>query len=95
MHAAGKPMGFMCIAPVLAARVLGPFHPRLTIGNDAGTAAALEAMGAKHEIAAVEGAVVCEVTRVVTTPAYMLGPTISRIAVGIEALVAEVLRMVR
>jgi enhancing lycopene biosynthesis protein 2 len=52
-------------------------------------------MGAKHEIAAGEEAVICEATRVVTTPAYMLGPTISRIAIGIEKLVAEVLRMVR
>jgi enhancing lycopene biosynthesis protein 2 len=94
MHAAGKPLGFMCIAPVLAAKILGPFHPRLTIGNDADTAAALETMGAKHEIASVEEAVICETTRVVTTPAYMLGPTISRIALGIEKLVAEVLRRI-
>ena len=47
-HAAGKPQGFMCIAPVLAARALGDQHVKLTIGNDAVTVAALEAKGAHH-----------------------------------------------
>jgi len=42
MYDAGKPQGFICIAPVLAARVLGSFHPCLTIGNDPSTAALLE-----------------------------------------------------
>ena len=41
MHAAGKPQGFICIAPVIAARVLGEFNPTLTIGNDNGTASAI------------------------------------------------------
>ena len=27
MHESKKPLGFLCIAPVLAARVLGPHHP--------------------------------------------------------------------
>jgi enhancing lycopene biosynthesis protein 2 len=42
MRAAGKPMGFICIAPVVAARVLGAEKVKLTIGNDAETAAAME-----------------------------------------------------
>src|SRR4030042_5807981 len=31
MHQAKKPLGFICIAPVIAAKVLGSFHPKLTI----------------------------------------------------------------
>jgi enhancing lycopene biosynthesis protein 2 len=37
MHAEKKPIGFECISPVIAARVLGGFNPQLTIGNDKGT----------------------------------------------------------
>ena len=95
MHTAKKPLGFECIAPVLAAKVLGSFHPHLTIGNDAGTAAAIEALGGKHINAPVDEIVICTVNKIVTTPAYMLGPTISRVALGIEKLVAEVLRLAR
>lgn len=92
-HKAAKPIGFICIAPVLAAKVLGSFHPKLTIGNDPDTAKAIEVMGGKHVDAAVDGIVTCGENRIVTTPAYMLGPTISRVALGIEKLVAEVLRL--
>lgn len=90
MRAAGKPMGFICIAPVMAARLLGA---RVTIGSDPATAAAIQQMGGKPVKAAVEDIVVDPEQKVVTTPAYMVGPTISRVAVGIEKLVAEVLRM--
>ena len=32
-HGAGKPLALCCIAPVLAARVLGAASPSLTLGN--------------------------------------------------------------
>ena len=32
-HAAGKPMALCCIAPILAAKVLGPEGVRLTLGK--------------------------------------------------------------
>lgn len=95
MHGAGKPQGFICIAPVLAARVLGPYGPRVTIGNDAATAEAINAMGAVHFTAAVDEVVICNKNKIVTTPAYMLGPTISHVARGIEKLVTEIIRMAR
>jgi len=95
MHAAKKPVGFACIAPVIAAKVLGSFNPEVTIGNDKGTAEAIEKMGGKHVVSPVEGAVVDRKNKIVTTPAYMLGPTISKIALGIEKLIDEVLKMAR
>lgn len=93
MHEARKPMGFICIAPVIAARVLGQVHPVLTIGDDRDTAAALVAMGARHEVRKVDDICVDQANRIVTTPAYMLGPTIAAVAQGIDKLVSAVLEM--
>jgi len=95
MHRQKKPMGFICIAPVIAARVLGPLGPELTVGGDSPTARAIEEMGARHVICGVDGIVVDETHNVVTTPAYMIGPTIAPVALGIEALVTEVLSRVK
>jgi enhancing lycopene biosynthesis protein 2 len=95
MHNEKKPLGFMCIAPVIAARVLGGFKPRLTIGNDKATAEAVEKMGGRHVDCAVDGVVVDRENRIVTTPAYMLGPTIFKVGLGIEKLVQEVLGLSR
>jgi enhancing lycopene biosynthesis protein 2 len=94
LHAAGKPIGAICIAPTVLALVLGARHPSLTIGNDAGTAAALEETGARHHVRAVDEICVDDVNNLVTTPAYMLGPGIADIARGIERLVTEVLARV-
>ena len=49
MKAAGKPIGALCIAPVVLARLFGPdFHPQVTIGNEKGPADAINSMGARH-----------------------------------------------
>jgi enhancing lycopene biosynthesis protein 2 len=93
MAAAGKPIGFICISPVIAAKVLGSRKVKLTIGNDPDTAAALNAMGAVHVDALVDQIVVDEKNKVVSTPAYMLGPSIAPVSAGIEKLVAAVLEM--
>lgn len=95
VHAQGKPIGAICIAPALIARLLGAEAPRLTIGSDATTARALEACGARHVRCAVEDWVVDEERRIVSTPAYMLGPSIRHVAQGVEGCVREVLRMAR
>ncbi len=95
MFAARKPLGFLCISPVVAAAVLGREGVELTIGNDAGTALALEKTGARH----VEKTV-AEIHRdprhpVVSTPAYMLGQSLSEVAAGIDKLVAEVVALAK
>jgi enhancing lycopene biosynthesis protein 2 len=45
-HAAGKPIGALCIAPAVIAKILG--EVTVTIGQDEGTAQAIEAMGGNH-----------------------------------------------
>lgn len=95
VHEAGKPIGAICIAPALVAKLLGQEHPKLTIGTDRDTAAALEKMGACHENCGVEGVVVDREHKLVTTPAYMLAQSIAQAAAGIEKLVTEVLALVQ
>jgi enhancing lycopene biosynthesis protein 2 len=93
VRAAGKPMGFICIAPVIAAKVLGGEGVELTIGDDAETAAALESWGARHVVRKVDEIAVDQRLKVVSTPAYMLGPWIADIAAGIDKLASAVLEM--
>ncbi len=93
MHTAGKPLGFICIAPALAAKSLGALAPKLTIGDDPDTAAALEALGAVHVSCPVDDIVIDDAQRIVTTPAYMLGPSIAPVSCGIDKLVHAILSM--
>jgi len=97
MHAARKPIGAVCIAPALLASAFkgSATHPKLTIGNDKGTAQALEKMGARHEACPVTEFRVDEENRIVSTPAYMYDERISNVAQGVERLVGEVLRLAR
>jgi enhancing lycopene biosynthesis protein 2 len=90
MHAAEKPLGFICIAPAMLPKIFD-FPLRLTIGTDIDTAELLEAMGAIHVPCPVDDIVVDEENKVVTTPAYMLAQDIAEAATGIEKLVARVL----
>jgi enhancing lycopene biosynthesis protein 2 len=93
---AGKPLGVMCIAPALAAKATenSDFHLTLTIGNDENTAKAIEALGAKHQNCTVDNIVYDPKHKVVSTPAYMLGPNIYQVSRGIEKLVAKILSLI-
>lgn len=90
MHQAGKPLGFMCIAPAMLPKIFD-VPLRLTIGTDIDTAEAIEEMGAEHVPCPVDDIVVDEDNKVVTTPAYMLAHNIAEAAAGIEKLVSRVL----
>lgn len=93
MAQAGKPIGAICIAPATLVRALSEICPEVTIGNDSATASAIEAMGGRHHIATVDSITVDLRNKLVTTPAYMLGPGIKEVAVGIEKLVVKVLEL--
>jgi enhancing lycopene biosynthesis protein 2 len=90
-HQAGKPLGFICIAPAIAAQLFGPEGLQFTIGTDAGTANTLQKWGAKHARCSVTEVVVDRRLKVVTTPAYMLARSISEAEAGINKLVRAVL----
>ncbi|WP_370280671.1 isoprenoid biosynthesis glyoxalase ElbB [Pontibacterium sp.] len=92
MHAAGKPVGLICIAPAMTPLLFGE-GTTCTIGTDADTAAAIEAMGGKHQACPVNETVTDTDKKVVTTPAYMLAGSISEAASGINKLVDAVIDM--
>lgn len=93
VHAQGKPIAAECIAPALLAKLLGEENPQLTIGNDPGTAGALEAMGARHVACPVDELVVDRERKLISTPAYMLAERIGDAAEGIEKAVDALLEM--
>jgi enhancing lycopene biosynthesis protein 2 len=93
MVAVGKPVGAICIAPATVAKALSDKKPEVTIGTDEGTAQAIEAMGGQHKACTVDMIHLDESNKIVTTPAYMLGPGIKDVAEGIEKLVAKVIEL--
>jgi enhancing lycopene biosynthesis protein 2 len=95
MHRLNKPIGALCIAPTIIARLFGEEHsPEITIGFDKSAAQALEQMGATHKESAVDDIVVDLKNKIVTTPCYMLGPGIKEIAAGVEKLVMKIIEMI-
>jgi len=92
---AGKPIGAICISPVIVASALREAKPTVTIGTDIDVAKTIEAMGAKHLTCPVNEMVVDEEHKIVTTPAYMLGKSIKDVAEGIEKLVKEVIKLAK
>lgn len=85
MVQAKKPVGALCISPVILARIFGEVN--LTIGDDDSTIDALESLGATH-VYTTHGEVVVDADHnLVTTPCYMLDATISQIAEGAHNIV--------
>lgn len=91
-HQAGKPIGLMCIAPALTAKLVAP-GALCTIGNDASVEGALISMGALHKTCPVDDIVVDTNHKLVTTPAYMLATRITEAQAGIFKLVDKLLEM--
>ena len=94
MFEAKKPIGAACISPVLVAGIFRgekSATPSLTIGNDAETASALEAMGSTHINCPVKEFTVDRKNKIVSTPAYMVGTKITDVAEGLEKMVNAVI----
>ncbi len=88
-HKALKPIGALCIAPVLLAAVLGKIE--CTVGNDPDTVARIKAMGASHVETGPEEICIDRENKLVTTPCYMLNASILQISQGIETLIKAML----
>ncbi|CTQ18570.1 isoprenoid biosynthesis protein with amidotransferase-like domain [Klebsiella variicola] len=91
MHQAGKPLGFMCIAPALLPKIFA-FPLRITIGTDLDTADVVEEMGASTCLVRSTTSWWMKRTKW-SPPAYMLAENIAQAATGIEKLVARVLAL--
>lgn len=93
MTSANKPVGAICIAPATLVKALQHKSPEVTIGTDIETSGEIERMGGKHFECSVDMIHVDRSNQLITTPAYMLGPGIKEIAIGIEKLVHQVMKM--
>ncbi|MBA7568648.1 Glyoxalase ElbB [subsurface metagenome] len=91
MADAKKPVGALCISPVILAKILGDVV--LTIGQDAGTAEAIANMGATHRKTNHGEVVVDSRHKVVTTPCYMLDANIVQIAEGADNVVKTMMKL--
>ena len=92
MHNSGKPVGLMCIAPVMSGVLFGA-GVKCTVGNNPEIAAAIESTGAEHQVCGVGDICIDKKNKLVTTPAYLLAGRISEAATGINKLVDAVLAM--
>lgn len=90
-HSAKKPIGAMCISPVIIARLFK--NSKVTIGQDAGTASAVEKMGANHVNTGHGDVVIDAPNKIFTTPCYMLDANILQIYEGTDNLVKEMLKV--
>ena len=88
---AGKPIGALCISPVLIIKILGDAN--VTIGQDKDTISAIEKMGGTHKETTHGEIVVDEKYKLVTTPCYMLDASIVQIAEGADNVVKKILEI--
>ena len=91
----GKPIGAMCISPVLIVRSFkgSPIKPVVTIGNVPELIEAIEKMGGEHRECKVDEICVDEKNHIVTCPAYTIANNIAEAASGIEKLVNKIIEI--
>lgn len=92
-HIAGKPIGALCIAPVVIAKLVG--DAELTVGQDEATIEGIEKMGGKH-VKTTHGEVIHDTkNNIFTTPCYMLDANIGQIYDGASAIVKAILESLK
>jgi enhancing lycopene biosynthesis protein 2 len=89
MHNLNKPIGAMCISPVIIAKVLD--NTTITIGNDEFTAKKISDMGATHVNTSYGEVIADKKNKIFTTPCYMLDSTIADIYDGSSNLIKSIL----
>ncbi|MEI7980822.1 MAG: isoprenoid biosynthesis glyoxalase ElbB [Bacteroidota bacterium] len=91
MFEAGKPIGAMCIAPVILGKLFKGSN--FTTGNDPASASFIQKMGNRYTPATLGEVVIDKTRNLFTTPCYMLDATIGQIAEGTENIVREMLKV--
>ena len=94
LHGLGKPIGAICIAPVLVALALRGTPLELTIGSDASTSLALNRLDMHHHVTTVDEIWIDERHKIVSTAAFMLAQSAAEAEPGITKLVNAVLDMI-
>lgn len=84
-----KPIGALCIAPAIVAKVIQGVQ--VTIGNDVATIQAIEKMGSKHIVTHHGQVVHDKKNNVFTTPCYMLDANLVDIRNDASSVVKEMM----
>jgi enhancing lycopene biosynthesis protein 2 len=92
-HEQSKPIGAICIAPVILAKLFGKEGVEVTIGSDTETAAEIKKTGAVHIDCPVTDFVTDRDHKVITTPAFMLEATPNEVFLGISRMINELVEM--
>lgn len=94
-HMLRKPMGLVCIAPVIAARVLARAgaRPQVTTGRDEELGETLRSWGAVHLPCEADEICVDAGNLLVSTPAWNAARSLTQVAAGIEKLGERLARM--
>ena len=93
MYQAKKPIGALCIAPVILARLLPDIV--VTTGQDPQTAGNITQMGGRHQQTTHGEIAIDTANRIVTTPCYMLDARVDQIGEGADKLVDALLKMLK
>ncbi len=91
MHQKHKPIGALCIAPVILAKLIPGVT--LTFGADEKVNTTWQPLGVKTQNIKATEIVVDQKNKIVTTPCYMLPARISELSEGIEKLIVTVIQM--
>lgn len=86
-----KPIGALCISPVLLAKIIGDVT--ITVGPDESDAKNVEAMGANHVVTNHGDVIIDQKHKLFSTPCYQLKSTIVQIAEGADNIVKAMLKM--
>ncbi len=91
MVEANKPIGALCIAPVILARIID--DALITVGQNPEVIKQTTAMGARHKDT-MQGEIIVDTNRkLVTTPCYMLEARVDQIGDGADKLIQEILQL--
>ena len=86
-----KPMGFICIAPMMIPKIYK--SAKITIGNDQNLATQIHTMGGQHVDCQADEVIVDRENKIVSTPANMVANGIDEVYTGIRKLVKELVHL--
>jgi len=88
-----KPVGLICISPVMAVKIYGA-GIICTLGDDDSEAAkVVRSLGAEHRACAADDFVEDSTHKLLTTPAYMVAQSLSEAAAGIAKLIERLVAL--
>lgn len=89
MYEAGKPIGALCISPVIVSKVLGDVE--ITLGQNQADIDQIGKMGSRHVKTTHGEVIIDKKNKVFSTPCYMLDADILQIYAGATNIVKEIL----